>query len=497
MICKNCGTQCTGAYCSHCGHKMESDVYPNTAKPAAEVTVKPMPEASTSVATKKKAKKSKKARGSRRPLRLKMVFWQAILMLAPLAYFFIDLFVVFHEKLGEVAEKGKTNLALLFEYLSLPEYSDNTFEEIAHALLGDITLFETFSLRSFLTGDVAAEFTLPLLAIALFALLSAAMAVLLIVTGGRILHIRLAVDLCLLGGIGATFAPFIGSLLLRISYCIGAGPAAADAAMLCVTPSIESLLMMAFLACAMLPAMRSIARLGAYAKRQEHHVVFPYRIATRFPFRLTKALAGATIACSLALVVSYLFLPISSEGDLLAFSHAWKSFSADLTALCKSIWGIIAGAGKTPDFAALASTLIKFFFFLQIPLLVAGFVAVLATFIRIWRMRAETLCDRMNDRRRLAKIGTRIRDIVLKPYVCFTVLQTLLFFVLLLISPMATRLNFADIPNTLGAIYLTVAEVKSFCTTTTVYTFLALGGALLWHTAGKLSKVLVIKADEK
>lgn len=488
MICRNCGTDSPGVYCSHCGFKMN-------AEPFQPVQQAPISFVSIPVRAEEKAPPCESSE-KKRPLRLKMVIWQAIVMLAPLAYLFFDLFVLFHEKLGEVGEKGKTNLALLFDYLTAAEYSDNFFDEIVRALFGDISLFQTISLGTLFSSG-ASEFILPVIVIVLMALLSAAMAVLLLVTCGRILHFRVAVDLCLLGGIGSTFAPLLGTFLLRFAYCFKGGFAAADAAMLRVTLSVEAILLMAFLACAMLPAMRSIARLGAYVRDEERHVVLPYRAAKPLSFVLIRALAAAAIGCSLLLVASYLLLPISSEGDLLAFSIAWKSFTTDLTALCKSIWGIIAGATSMPNLAALASMLIKFFFFLQIPFLATGFVAVLSTFIRIWRMRADTLCDRKNDRARLKKIGKRIRDIVLKPYVCFTVLQTLLVLLLLFASPMAARLDFTNIFNTLGAIYLTIAEVKGFCVTTTAYAFLALGGALLWHTADKLSAVMMQKADEK
>ena len=490
VICKNCGTQFTGAYCSHCGHKGESEVYQPPAPPA-EVTVKPVAKGAE-----KNKKKRTKARGSRRPIRFKMVFWQAIVMLSPLAYFFIDLFIQLQKSLCEVVDGGKTGLSLLFSYLASPEYSDNTVSDIVKSLIGDNALLERISARTLFTGG-GSELMLPLLVTLAFALLSAVMAMLLLITGGRILHAPFAVDLCILGGVGATFAPLLSTLLMRVSFFFAGGAAAADAAMLCVTPSVQSILLMLLLAAVLLPATRSIAKLGAYLKREEHYVVLPFRLVKRASFNLVRAFAGAAMALSLLLVLSYLFLPVTSEGDLLAFAGAWKSFSADLTALCKSIWAIISGGATTPDFAALASMLIKFFFFLQIPFLVVGFIVVLATFIRLWRMRPDTLCDRKNDRARLTKIGGRIRHIVLRPFKTFVTLQAILFFLLLFLSPVATHLDFSNIEETLSVLYLTLASVKAFCGTTTVYAFLALLGALLWHTAGKLSRLLMIKADEK
>ena len=74
MICKSCGTEYKGEFCPHCGEKL---------------TPRGAPSSSHTVAVPVESIK----KVYRPALSLKMVLWQGIALLLPLAYLFFDVFV--------------------------------------------------------------------------------------------------------------------------------------------------------------------------------------------------------------------------------------------------------------------------------------------------------------------------------------------------------------------------------------------------------------------
>ena len=199
----------------------------------------------------------------------------------------------------------------------------------------------------------------------------------------------------------------------------------------------------------------------------------------------------------MALAVLYFFLPISTVGGFSHLSAAWLSLSADLTDFCKSVWALIADGGGSPNLLALAASILKISFFLQIPWLIYAFLKVLTALLRSCRARFETLGDRRCDRKALRDLAPRIRRMVLTPWLSYVGLQVILALVLLFATPVAAHLALDDVQSTLGVIYLALAHVKSLCGTTTLYALLALGGAVLWHTVGKLARLMIARVDEK
>lgn len=495
MICRVCGTQFNDRFCPHCGAEQgAAPVTPPTPdeQTALQVSELPAPE-------KGKRKKQKKQKPA---IRMHMVFWSGVAMLLPLLYLFVDIFVSFSDALTKVGEGGLTNLSLLFSRLCSSAYSTNTWSELVEGTLGTADpILTTVSLKSVLAGGVDAMFTVPTLLVAVFALLSGVMGVLILFTAGRALRTKWLADLAVLGGVGATAAPLAGTLLMRIVYCLQNGGfgketlAAADVRFLSVGLSVEAMLLMAVLACALLPAVGMVRRVSAHAHDVRCHVVLPYRLFAQRSFTLTQLLAILTVLLAIGVLVGYVCLPVLAVGAALDFPSAYQGFFPNFIAAAKSMWSLIAGSGIQEELPRLLAPLLGLAFLLQAILLLVSLWRVLGLLYRLCRVRVYALSDRKCDFRSLTTAGKRVRRMVLVPFRCYVIIQALLVVLILPASGLAAHLDFANIDETLGVIYLAIAYVRSLGSVTMLYTLLATLGALLWHTVENLSLALINIAD--
>ena len=184
------------------------------------------------------------------------------------------------------------------------------------------------------------------------------------------------------------------------------------------------------------------------------------------------------------MVVPYVLLPITSAGSLLT--------------VCSDINGLIAAigtlfAGGITDTTALVTPLCQVFAVLPVLCIFLGVVLLVIDLIRIGRANEKKLREKKYTRNRVAAIGKILRDMLLAPFVCYIILQIVLSAIYLFTTPMALRIGFEDIDNTLHTVYLTLAQVRGMCGTTTLYACLALGGSLLWNAAHHFAQALLLK----
>ncbi|MBQ8357677.1 MAG: zinc ribbon domain-containing protein [Clostridia bacterium] len=483
MICNTCGTETREDFCPRCGAMMRPGATPPVPPP---VPVESSPE--------EKKKKRRKP-----PLRAKMVFWQAIALFLPLAYFFFDTFVLLDKSLFFSSLSGNSYLYLLMERLAGAAYETNSVSEIAEATLGEsVTLLHTVSPASLLPDLINGmtdllPFLLPMLVMVVCVLLCAVSAVFLLITGGRILRIRTFTNLTLLGGFGATFAPLLGTLLLRIWYCVGRGLDAADMSMQRVLPTLESLCVMGILACVLLPALASLHNLAAYAKRESEFVLFPYRVLAKAPFKCIKAVAVLTILACGALVASFFLLPITTVGRGIDISAMTDALVNDLNSILSAFQALATG-GESPDFVSVAALVLDLAGILWIPLIFLAGLDVFFSLLRVLFLKKDRLPKKERGRRAMRKVAPRLRSMILTPYITFVVFEIILVIVLLFSTPIAMHLDFGNVENTLSVVYLAMAHIRAFGGITTLYSFLAACGAFLWYTAGQATAALVVRA---
>ena len=481
MICKSCGTQGKGKFCAHCGEKLVPDAATAPSSPAP-VSIKP-------------------GRKERRlpPLSLKMVFWQSIALFLPLAYLFFDTFIFLSESLFGYSASGDMYLHRFVERLADLSYETNTVGEIAELTIGGAdTLYHALSPLSLISGGtmISVWVALPLLLIVLLSLLCAASGVLLLLTGGRILRLRAFCDLTLLFGVSATFSPLLASLLLRLRYCFDGGLAAADAQMQHIVLSLEALCVMGILACVLLPALVSLRRLAAYAKKERGFVCFPYRFLTKCPIIITKIMIVFCLIAFVALTVCFFCFPITTVAAEQNLNGVMKGIGGDFEAAIAAVKCLFA-KGSGTSLLESAAILLKvaghiWIVFVLLFALMAVFFLLGAFFIK-----KESLLKRKRKQRAVKKAATAIRKTVLAPLIVFVVVQTVLCITLLLFTPIAMHVDFSNVGDTLSVVYLTAANIRTLGTTNTLYALLAVCGLLLWHAADGAATALIVQADKQ
>lgn len=476
MICKRCGTETKEQFCPRCGDLLDMQT-------PVEVTVpsEPAPvQADTRVYR-------------RPPIRLKMVIWQTLALLFPIAYFFFDAFVVLSDKLFLSSVSGSMNLTRLIERLCNASYAHNAVSEVTEAALGEsVVLMESVSLASLISGGSPSDiFWLPLAITTFFVLLCAVSAVLLFFTGGRILRLRSFCNLVLLGGTGAVFAPLVGTLALRLSYCMGHGIESADMMMLRILPSFEHLCIMGILMCALLPSLSSIKGISAYARRQNQFLTFPFGGLEMRSFALKKALGLLALLMVVPLIVCEFFLPISGLGTLNPFV-VWSDLSSCYHTVVAARDATMAGNGAAVNFFAVTGTLIRTSTPLATVAVLICCAVLLVVFLRLVTLRTMEGAQKKATKWVLEGAGKGVRNAVLAPYVAILVVQVVGVLFLLFATPVVSHLNFANIEQTLSVLYLAMAYVRAVSGTGTFYSLLAVGGMLLWHTAENAANALVM-----
>lgn len=480
MICSKCGIESKDDFCPRCGEQLRAGAVKMT---AAELTPPPASEAPVS-------KKRRKP-----PLRMKMVIWPAIALFLPLAYLFFDFLVLLSEGLFAAMPTGGTYLSELMRCLSDVSFATNSLGELTEATFGEtVALLTHVSPVSILPAIAAGNkdllpLLLPVALTALLALGCAACGVLLILTGGRILRLRLYRDLTLFVGGAATFAPLLGNLLLRVIYCMGKGTEAADAAMLRVLPSLESLCIMGILACALLPALGALRGLGAYSDRAQVHVGFPFRVIARSSYRFKKVLILLFSMLFLVLIGAILCLPVTHLGGV--------GRMGDVKAAVVTAWdGVIVALARMSmgggvEFDTFARDLLSLSVFIGLGLMLFGVLNVLLALLRVMLTGRDRLAAKKGPKRALRELSDQIRAAVFSLFGCVVVLQLVQIAVWLFVTPAAAHVDFSNASETVSLLYLAMGQARLLGGTTTVYAFAATVGVAIWYAVTQCAFALL------
>lgn len=476
MVCKQCGTESREAFCPRCGKPLCGE-----ASAISEPTV-------VSSTEKVRVRPSRK-----QPLRFGMIFRQSLALLLPLAYLFFDALSVLSDQLFLNSVSGSVNIFCLMERLSAVLYAGNSVSEITEATLGEAApVWQGVSFASLLTGDAfSITFWLPLAITALMILLCVVCFFFLLLTGGRILRVRLFTDLMLLGGTGAVFAPLLGTFALRLSYYFGHGLANADIMMRRILPSFEYLCIMGILACALLPALSSLKSVSAYAGNQNKFLPTPFCGLEKRSFRFKKTLSLLSVLSAIVVLVCFFYLPVTTSGSLKVFTLK-DDWGACYRALIAVKNALDVGNGSAVNFLSAAESLLNTALSLSTVVLLLFCVPLLLTVWRLFTLRTGETARKKGAKRILEKTGKSVRNAILAPYAVFAVVQMAAVLFLLFFTPVVSHLNFSDIEQTLSVLYLTVAYVRAAGGTETLYALMAACGTLLWHVAGESADAVLL-----
>lgn len=437
------------------------------------------------------------------PLRMKRIVWPALALLLPLLYLFFECFAVL-----EPFFRQETALADLFANLTSGAYDTLPVAEVATITAKTDTAFcltmtPYGTLRSLLQNGVwsVMPFLIPVAVVALFVAGCLLISILLFATAGRALYFSPFHTLAAFFAAGAVAAPLLGPLVLQL-YCLATmGMQGADFIARNITPSPESLLIMCFLFCVMRPAMEELRLLSARANHKEEYPLFPYRSAAKLPFTGLKCIVLFTMLCGMGLWVLYLFLPFSTEGTGLAFAKPFLNRNV-LTILRE--WGVSAWKLLVLIFSEEKVMVdLQDFVELVLPLCMLLITAVLAcalihaliSFLRVAFLRKKLPPYSGATKRLFRSLGVRVRNFYMAPFLCYTFFYAVLVCIIMFFTPMVGHVDLSEPRETLDVYYATVFYLKSAGGLTTVYSLIALGGAVLWHSAKQLGLCMLIRSD--
>lgn len=495
MICKNCGTECRGSYCSHCGQPLVNEAFTPVAEvqeespahtPTATSASADAPERTASpeapprreeggrVAPRPRNKKARHRLPWGRPrITLRQVLAPALALLLPLLYLFTDCFAVFPDALyGDVG--GVSALELLISRLSSPDFATNPQADIVAATYGTpISLVTRFTLLAALGAEAPALLKLPALLLLAAALLGALTGLMLLLTRGHLLHGKRALDCVMTVGLFAATAPLFADLIIRLAHLSG-GLAGADAAIAHVSLSLEALLIFAVTLLLTLPAVRTLRRL---AEGEHIYLGAPLRLIGVGNFKRSRTLAGLFALAAIGTAASAFFqCQLGERGSVLSVAiGALPSLGADVKAL------LAAFVGAAPE--ALVPALQNLF-----ALVLTVAVLVLAVLAAVCAIRVLFITPQkaMKKRRRksLLGVGALLRGAPVALLGSLAGARILLSLLLLIGTSLKSHVDLFSIEETLSLLYTVIAYARTKITLSTAavlatalsFAFAALGG---------------------
>lgn len=488
MICKACGTQCRGLYCSHCGAPLAVGVPP---VPVAESQAQavPTPSATTELAQTPPQKENKqKAQRAKRPrvrVRMRQVFFPSLVFFLPLIYLFVDAFVVYSNVLRASAEGG-TVLRLLVSRLLDASFNANPVSDIIAATVGgDGSVITLLSVKGILAAPTAHPALLaPAAILAISAVVSALGGILVLFTAGRILSWRPTAVFVIGGGFLASLAPLLADLAFRLYHVANGGMAAADVAIRSFGLSFEVILTCGLSLALMLPAVRAIRRA---AGGQGVFVAPPYALLCR-RFWAIRLLGALFTLAAIVLPLGGLLIESSVVGKpiylfLDGVEHA--SYNAS----------VVARAFFAKDLLATASAVIPLIALLIVPLTLLAVFPALFSLLRFLFTRPIKAALLKRRKKAFLRTGQRLRRIALIAPALFVACGIVAFLLLLLGA--RAHIAPANVGETLTVIYLLLAYARSIAALHTTGLLVCVLSLVLSNVAGSLGRAFVALSLEK
>lgn len=485
MICKACGTQCRGPFCSHCGAPLENAA---PQAPVPQPSAVPAPSATAPVATAPQKEESAKGRRTRHPrvrVKMRQVFFPSLVFFLPLIYLFVDAFVVYSSTLQASAEGG-TALHLLVGHLTDPAFAANPLSDVMAAATGtNAPLLTLLSVKGILTAPAAhPALVAPAVILALSAVVSALGGIFVLFTAGRALSCRPMAHFVVGGGFFAALAPLLADLAFRLYHVANGGMAAADAAMRGFGLSFEVLLTCALSLAVMLPAVRAIRRAAG-----GHSVLVapPYSLICRN--FLVCRLLGAIFALAAILV------PFA--GLLIELSPGVKLLDACLYGIENASYHaqVVFTAFFVGDYIATVNAAFPFFALSILPLMLLAALPALFSLLRLLLTRPIKVALLKRRQRAFLRTGKRLRRVAITIVAIYTLFAVTTL--LLLLFGARAHVDFANVADTLTLMYLLLAFAKSGAALYTTGILLCTLSIVLSNIAGGFFRAFVALSLEK
>ncbi|MBR3863181.1 MAG: zinc ribbon domain-containing protein [Clostridia bacterium] len=500
MICKSCGTECRGAYCSHCGAPLVNEAFSNTPAQnsladnvkAEESTPTVTAVASTAPVSVEKApsgvgktrkRREKKQKQIGPKIKMRQIFFPSLMLLLPLFYLFLDVFVCYSDALY-VQQNGVGALSGFIAQLASTEFAANPVSDLLVAnFTGNAALFDTLTVKDILSAaDIYRPFVLPAVLLAVFSLLSAICGVVTLFSGGKVLRVRVFADAVVTCGLLGALAPLLAGIFFRLSHAASGGFAGADAAMRLFGYSIEVILLCGISLALMLPAVRSLRRAAA---GQGIYLTAPYRLLGK-SIGLTRFFGVVSALLAIGLSLLALTVEIALGITLLdACFDALENVDANVTALLGALGSDDIILPVQGLYGLVLLTLLSIVAFSTLR-------AVMAT-LRILLARSTKIATKKRRRKALKQTGSALRGnatVLLTLYVVFYVLAVLV----LLAMGVKAHVDIALVSDTLTVLYLLIAHVK-FCAPLYTASVLFAALSLLFGTvAENFAKAFIVKS---
>ena len=431
-------------------------------------------------------------------MRFRMIFPEALVLLLPLLFCFMDVFVVMADALFARGEGGTAAFRTLFSYLSSEQYTTNTAAEIGQVILGNsdpwMQLYSPFSvLRALIAGRaLPASLWLPALIVGVSALLSALAGLLLLFSRGKILRFAPMADLVLIGGAAGALSPLVSLWVPAFSTLFSQGADTANALMLPRMLSVEAVLLLLLLLCITPPTLSSLRRSAASARGVQRFTLLTARPFQKRGFVTVKIATLLSALIALAASGALVLLPVTTVGGALDLNVTWDHLVYTL----KYFFAALRDYNGTQQSAlTLTSVLLELAFFCFLLLTAVFALWLLWKLMRVLLMRRRT--NRQGKRKcRPVGLGRTILRLYTAAFLVFGVMQAVLMFLWLTQSPVAAHLNLSDVGATLPVLYLTALMVRDMCRLHVGYVLLAFGGAAFALSAGELARSLRNKNEQ-